>query len=342
MTQSKCGYLIINLGSPDSPDVPDVKRYLDQFLMDPYVIDKPWLLRALLVKGLILPKRSINSSEAYRKIWDTKGSPLILHSIDLLNKLKEQGVGPITLGMRYGNPSIPDACAELLRQAPDLEKIIVLPLYPQYAMSTITTCVKEVEKSLKKLFYTGEMLVIDPFYKHSGYIDVLADSIQKQLPKQWDHLLFSFHGLPERHLMKTDPTGKHCMKEKDCCNKKCEPAQNFCYSYQCYYVMNKVAEKLNLSKDSYSASFQSRLGRDKWIEPYTDILLEEFPMKGIKRLAVVCPAFVADCLETLEEIEMEGASEFKLAGGEAFHYIKCLNSDDSWINFSKQLLIENS
>lgn len=333
MTKKKRGVLLLNLGSPDSTDVADVKRYLDEFLMDPYVIDYPYLLRALVVRGIILRSRPAKSAEAYKEVWTDRGSPLIFHSQDLADKVSKKLDIPLALGMRYANPSVQSACEALLNESPDLDEIVAMPLYPQYAMSSTKTCVEAIECSLKKLKFKGDLTIIDPIYNDPNYIQILADSIQAGLPETWDHLLFSFHGLPERHLKKTDPTGQHCLRVKDCCSTPCKTAHAVCYSHQCYETMHLVAKALGLSNDQYSISFQSRLGRDKWIEPYTDVKFETLPKEGVKNLAVVCPAFVADCLETLEEIAMEGQEDFLAAGGTSFTYIPCLNSTDPWVEF---------
>lgn len=338
--KAKRGYLLVNLGSPDSPSVSDVRRYLDEFLMDPYVIDKPYLLRAFLVRGLILRRRPAQSSEAYQSIWTEEGSPLVVHSKALVQALSDKGLENAVLAMRYGSPSIGSVCERLLQDVPDLEELVLLPLYPQYAMSTTRTCIESVRRTLRKLSYKGSLIIKDPFYAHPDYLQVLSDDIAKQLPDQWEHLLFSFHGLPERHLRKTDPTAKVCMKSEDCCDTACESVQNVCYRYQCLQTMHQVAKLLGISSDQYSVSFQSRLGRDPWIEPFTDDVLTQFPDRGIRHLAVVCPAFVSDCLETLEEIEMEGAQTFLSSGGESFKYIKCLNENTDWVNFLFEWLRE--
>ncbi len=322
------GALLINLGSPDSTSIKDVKTYLDQFLMDKRVIDTPYLMRAFLVKGIILKTRPKKSAAAYKKIWWEEGSPLIEISKRHANKVKKHTGVPVEICMRYGNPSIKDGIQKLVNQG--VTEIYMLPLYPQYAMASTETVVVETERVIKKYFPQVILTDVPAFYNESDYIEVLVNHMKKQLDvTQPDHLLFSYHGLPERHLKKSDITNSHCKIDGSCC-KISSPAHEFCYRHQCYETTRLVVEKLNLKEEEYSVSFQSRLGRDRWIQPFTDHVIEELPKKGVKNLAVVIPAFVSDCLETLEEIGIEAKKTFLESGGEKFSTLSCLNDDDQW------------
>ena len=322
------GVLLVNLGSPESPDAKDVKPYLDEFLMDRFVIDVPFLLRALLVRGIILRKRPEKSAEAYKKIWWDEGSPLIVLSKRMFEKVKKQTDIPAVLAMRYGKPSILSGLQELHDKG--VTEVLLFPLYPQHAMASTVTILVLAEELRKKHFPNMTFSDVPAFYNKPDYIQNLADSIKKKLDTfEYDHLLFSYHGIPERHIRKTDVTKSHCKIDGNCCQTKSE-AHQFCYRHQCYETTRQVVELLGIPKEKYSQTFQSRLAGDKWLEPYTDVEINKMPAKGIKNLAVVTPAFVADCLETLEEIAMEANHEFKKNGGENFMAIPCLNDDDNW------------
>jgi protoporphyrin/coproporphyrin ferrochelatase len=326
----KKAVVLINLGSPDSTEVNDVRRYLDEFLMDGRVIDKPWLLRALLVKGIIVPFRAPKSAKAYKSIWTEQGSPLIVISKQQEQALKEVIDEPVTIAMRYGNPSPQQAYDDLLKKNPDLEEVIVVPMYPHYAMSSYETAVEYAREQYQKGKYPFKLTFIKPFYDNAEYIEALCESIQPFLTEEYDHILFSYHGVPERHILKGDITGKHCLKVTDCCDIK-SPAHQYCYRHQCWTTTKLVTERLNIPKEKWGFSFQSRLGRDPWLQPYTAARLEQLPHEGMKKLVVVCPAFVADCLETLEEIGEEGKETFLHAGGETFKMVPCLNVHPLWV-----------
>lgn len=322
------GVLLVNLGSPESPDPKDVKPYLDEFLMDRFVIDVPYLLRALLVRGIILRKRPERSAEAYKKIWWDEGSPLIVLSKRMFEKVKPQANVPVSLAMRYGKPSILQGLQELHDKGVD--EVLLFPLYPQHAMASTVTILVLAEELRQKHFPNMKFSDVPAFYNKPDYIRNLADSMKKHLDTfEYDHLLFSYHGIPERHIRKTDITKSHCKIDGNCCQTKSE-AHQFCYRHQCYETTRQVVELLGIPEGKYSQTFQSRLAGDKWLEPYTDIEINKMPAKGIKKLAVVTPAFVADCLETLEEIAMEANHQFKEHGGEDFLAIPCLNDDDAW------------
>lgn len=322
------GALLINLGSPDSPEPKDVKKYLNQFLMDERVIDLPYLLRAFLVKGIILNTRPKKSAAAYKKIWWNEGSPLIVLSKRLLDKVQKQTNIPVALAMRYGNPSIEKGLQELHNKG--VTEVLLIPLYPQFAMATTETILVLAEEIRKKQFPNMKFTSLPAFYNQEAYIENLSNSIKTELDKQtFDYVLFSYHGVPERHIKKSDVTKSHCTIDGQCC-ATASPAHEFCYRHQCYETTKQVAEKLGLKEENHSTSFQSRLGRDPWLQPYTDATIDSLAQKGIKKLAVVTPAFVSDCLETLEEIGMEASHSFKENGGEVFTTIPCLNDNDDW------------
>ncbi|MDR6845070.1 ferrochelatase [Flavobacterium granuli] len=322
------GALLINLGSPESPTPKDVKPYLDEFLMDKYVIDVPYLLRAFLVRGLILRKRPEKAAAAYAKVWTDEGSPLVVISKRMYEKVKPQANVPVALAMRYGNPSLMAGLQEL--QDKGVTEVLLLPLYPHHAMSSTVTVLDKAEEIRKKHFPNMKFTSVPAFYNKPDYIKNLSDSIQKHLNGfDYDHLLFSYHGLPERHIRKTDVTKSHCKIDGSCCNTP-SPAHEFCYRHQCYETTKLVVKALGIPEGKYSQTFQSRLAGDKWLEPYTDVEVNKLPEKGIKNLAIVTPAFVADCLETLEEIAMEANHQFKEHGGENFLAVPCLNDDDEW------------
>ena len=322
------GVLLVNLGSPESPTPKDVKPYLDEFLMDKYVIDVPYLLRALLVRGIILRKRPEKSAAAYAKIWTEDGSPLIVFSKKMHQKVQKKVDVPVALAMRYGTMTIQKGLQELKDKG--VTKVMLLPLYPQYAMASTVTILELAEELRKRHFPEMKFTIVPAFYNKPDYIKALANSMKKYLDTfEYDHLLFSYHGIPERHIRKTDVTKSHCKIDGSCCNTP-SPAHEFCYRHQCFETTRQVVKLLNIPKDKYSQTFQSRLAGDKWLEPYTDIEINKMPEKGIKKLAVVTPAFVADCLETLEEIAMEANHQFKEHGGEEFLAIPCMNDGDEW------------
>lgn len=329
MASKKRGILLMNLGSPDSTEVTDVRKYLNQFLMDERVIDQPYLLRALLVQGIIVPFRAPKSAEAYKTIWTKEGSPLIVLSRQLQEALQQQVEEPVELTMRYGNPTPEEAFNKLLQRMPDMEEVVAVPLYPHYAMSSFETAVAYAKEVHTRKKYAFKLRFLDPYYNDADYIAALADRMQPYLQQEYDHLLFSYHGVPGRHIRKTDPTGTHCLQSPDCCSTPSE-AHRFCYRHQCFTTTRLVTEKLGVPREKYSISFQSRLGKG-WLEPFTDIRLEEMPKEGIRKLLIICPAFVSDCLETLEEIEIRGRESFMGAGGEQYTMIPCLNTHPLWV-----------
>ncbi len=331
MNSHKHAIVLMNLGSPDSTELKDVKKYLTEFLMDERVIDKSYLARTLLVKGLIVPFRSPKSAEAYKSIWTPEGSPLIVLTKQLQSAVQKQLDVPVEIAMRYGNPSATYALDKLYKENPQLEEVILFPLYPHYAMSSYETAVEDVKAVHEKNQYPFKLATIKPYYNNDLYIDALAESIKPFLQQEFDKILFSYHGVPVRHIIKGDVTGCHCLKVNDCCHTA-SPAHKYCYRHQTIVTTEMVAAKLNLPKQKIEQTFQSRLGRDPWLEPFTSARLEQLPKEGVKKLLVACPAFVSDCLETLEEIAEEGKHTFLQAGGESFTMIPCLNIHPAWVS----------
>ena len=327
------GILLVNTGSPDSPSVEDVRAYLDEFLMDGRVLDFPYPIRRLIVSLFILPSRSRHSAEAYRSIWWDEGSPLIAISRRVQQKLQDRIDAPVALAMRYGHPSIQQGLQELLDRR--VNRLLLVPLFPHYAMSTYESIVAAVRQTLSRLSPETSLDVLPPFYDDPLYIDALAASARDHLAEGFDHLLFSYHGLPERHLRKTDPTGKHCLVVPDCCNVA-SPAHATCYRAQVFRTTQAFVRRARVPEGKYSIAFQSRLGRDRWLLPATDAELARLASIGVKKLLLICPAFVSDCLETLEEIGIGGREAFLGAGGLEFRLIPCLNDHPRWIDVLAQ------
>jgi len=319
--------LLVNLGSPDSPSVPDVRRYLNEFLMDGRVIDTPWLLRRLVV-GMILIKRPAESAHAYEKIWTKEGSPLVVTSRHVQARLQQRLPAPVALAMRYQNPSIESAVTELA--AKGATRTLLIPLFPHYAMSSFETAVVRVQEVVARLAPQMRLEVQPPYYDQPEYIAALVASAAEYLAKDYDHLLFSFHGIPERHIKKSDPTGGHCLATPNCCETP-GPAHARCYRAQCYRTAAAFIEQAGVPAGKWSVSFQSRLGKDPWLKPYTDYELPRLATEGKKRMLVMCPAFVSDCLETIEEIGLRGCEQFLAGSGREFTRIPCLNEHPAWI-----------
>jgi len=314
---SKRAVLLANLGSPDTSNTKAVRRYLNQFLMDRYVIQLPWLLRRLIVSLFVLPTRP-------------EGSPLVVLSERLKHKLQSQIDMPVSMAMRYGNPSIESQILALAQQ-PDINEILYIPLYPHFAESTVTTSVELAKAVIKKHQLTTKLTVMPPFYEQPDYIAALVNSAKPYLEQPYDHIVFSYHGLPESHITKLDKSGNHCLKRADCCQQPHE-AHKTCYRHQVFRTTEAFASKVHLSPEKYSITFQSRLGRAKWLTPNTEDRLRELAANGAKNVLVICPAFVTDCLETLEEIALRGQEVFKEAGGESLTLIPCLNDHPDWVD----------
>lgn len=331
---AKRGIILMNLGSPDSTEVKDVKKYLTEFLMDGRVIDYPWVFRKILISGIIVPTRSPKSAEAYKKVWTKEGSPLVVITKQQQAELQKLVEEPVEVAMRYGNPTMQHAFDNLVKKVDGLEEVLAIPLYPHYAMSSYETAVEHAKGVHKKQQYSFKLSFIKPFYKEENFIHALSESIRPYLQQEYDQILFSYHGLPQRHMTKADPTHNHCMKSADCC-EVASPAHTTCYRHQCRTTTRLIVEKLQIPQEKVGFSFQSRLGREEWLKPYTAIRLEELPKEGVKKLLVVCPAFVSDCLETLEEIAMEGKEAFLHAGGEKYTFIPCMDTQPLWIEALK-------
>ncbi len=326
------GLLLINLGTPDAPTSRAVRRYLRQFLSDPRVLDINPIGRKLLLELIILPTRPRKSAHAYQKVWTERGSPLLYHSQDLVAGV-QAGLGDtwkVVLGMRYGKPSIATALDEL--RAAGVDRIVTLPLFPQYASSSTGSALEELFRRAGAAVNVPRLEIAPPFYDHPGFIEAFAAVGAPVLTELApDHVLFSFHGLPERHMRASDESGSHCLTSERCCDA-IVPANRNCYRAHCFATARALAARLGLDPGIWSVSFQSRLGRTPWIKPYTDHVLDELAAKGVKRLAVFCPAFVADCLETLEEIGLRARDQFRAAGGEELALVPSLNATSGWID----------
>jgi len=330
--------LLVNLGSPDSPSVPDVRRYLNEFLMDARVIDTPWLARRFIV-GLILINRPKESAHAYQSIWTPAGSPLVVTGRHVQAKLQGRLEVPVELAMRYQNPSIPTAMKNLVKRG--VNEVLLIPMFPHYAMSSYETAVVRVQEVARALAPEMKVTVQPPYGNAPEFIAAMVLATEEYLRQPYDHLLFSFHGLPERHLKKSDPTKEHCLTVSNCCQSP-SSAHQYCYRHQCYRTAEEFARAAKVPAGKWSVSFQSRLGKDPWLKPYTDFELERLPKEGVKRLLVMSPAFVADCLETIEELGIRGKASFLGAGGENFQLVPCLNEHPAWIdtleNMARQYL----
>jgi len=335
---SKQGVLLINLGSPDSTSVPDVRKYLREFLMDPRVLDAPWPVRWCVVNLAILPRRPAESAEAYKKVWTQEGSPLVATSRNIQRALQTRAGGAfaVELAMRYQSPGIESAVSRLRGQG--VTDLLVFPLFPHYAMSSFETAAVRAREFAARIAPEMRLKIVDPYFNDPDYIAALADSASDFLRKGYDHLLFSFHGLPERHLRKSDPTKCHCLKVPNCCATP-GPAHRTCYRAQCFATVRAFVEAAGVSK--YSVSFQSRLGRDPWLKPYTDFEFARLAESGVKKLLVICPAFVSDCLETLEEIAIRGREIFLEAGGTEFDLIPCMNENTRWLDALEKMVRAN-
>ncbi len=342
----KKAILLLNLGTPAGPSQKDVKSYLSEFLMDPDVISVPYPIRYFLVNGLIAPLRSKSSAKKYQSIWTDEGSPLLVFSEHINEKLgKSLKVDPNQnieiksyLCMRYGEPSISSVVQQMM--ADGIDEILLFPLYPQFADATTGTGIKAFKQVISKLKFAGKVQILESYFDDDRYIEACTNHVKDYLSKNnlensYDHFLFSFHGLPEKQVKSISPG--YCLVEKNCCENICEK-NKYCYKSHCINTANLISKKLDLKKTSIS--FQSRLGPVEWIKPYTSDTVIELAKSGLKNIAVFCPSFTVDCLETLEEIQIEVKEEFIENGGETFHYIPCLNSQPDWIDFIKLKSLE--
>lgn len=328
------GVLLINLGTPDAPTPEAVGSYLREFLMDGFVIDVPKPLRWFLVNVMIVPRRKVQSARAYQKVQLPGGSPLLVYTRELAEQLAARLATDdrgfvVEYAMRYGNPSIASSLAKLHSQ--DLARIIVLPLYPQYAESSFETAVVETKRVARQLGCGDRLSFFPPFYHRPEFIEACARRVAENNETQSpEHIVFSFHSLPERHIKRLDVSGEHCLVKSSCCDQMGAVNQN-CYRAQCLFTARGIAAQLGLKEEAYSVSFQSRLGRAKWLGPTTEDVLRDLARRGIKRIAVSCPSFVADCLETVEEMAIRGREAFLAAGGEELRLIPSLNADPFWV-----------
>jgi ferrochelatase len=320
--------LLVNLGSPDSTSVADVRTYLREFLMDGRVLDAPYPLRWGIVHLSILPRRSAPAAEAYEKIWTPAGSPLVVTSQKVQAALQERLPVPVELAMRYQNPSIVHAIGRLREKG--MEEVLLIPLFPHYAMSSYETAVERVKEVMAEIAPELALAVVPPYYDDPDYIQALVASASDYLRQGYDQLLFSFHGIPERHVRKSDPTKSHCLTARGCCSQE-SPAQQTCYRSQCFKTAQAFVKAAGVPGSQYSVAFQSRLGRDPWLKPYTDHILQGMGKARVQKLLVMCPAFVSDCLETLEEIGLRGRETFRAAGGGELTLIPCLNDHPCWV-----------
>ncbi len=338
---AKKGILLVNLGTPDSPSTADVRRYLDEFLMDPRVIDINAALRTFLVKGVIVPFRAAKSAKLYREIWDPKtGSPLKYYS-ELQRDSLQARLGDeymVELAMRYQNPSIASALEKL--KGALVESILVIPLFPQYASASTGSVYELVMRILKDWPTPPHVSFINSFHDDDLMIKTFADNGRKYDPASYDHVLFSFHGLPQRQLIKADHTHSYCLKVKDCC-QTLNDTNKFCYSAQSYHTAKLIAAELNIPQENYTVCFQSRLGNDPWVQPYTSDVIAQMAKEGKKRLLVFCPAFVADCLETVYEVTEEYGAEFKHLGGEEVQLVESLNNSPTFIDALERMVKRN-
>jgi len=333
----RTGVLLINVGTPDGPDVPSVRRYLREFLTDGRVLTIPSVIRWLLVNLIIAPFRGPKSAHAYSSIWTKQGSPLLVNGQSLATALQAElgSSSVVRLAMRYGNPSLDMIISELLDHHA-VESLVVVPLYPQYSSSATGTAIERVNSILARRSVIPAVRFVGDFYDHEGFISAQADIAREKLaPFKADHILMSYHGLPESHVKAT--TKGHCLSRKDCC-ARLGSHNRFCYRAQAFATSRLIAQKLGLSESGYSVSFQSRLGRTPWIQPFTDKILADLYAKGVRRLAVTVPSFVADCLETLEEIGDRARADWRALGGEDFLLIPCVNSDPRWVKGLSQIV----
>jgi len=330
---NRIGVLLINLGTPDAPTPEAVGRYLREFLMDGFVIDVPRPLRWFLVNVMIVPRRKIQSAKAYQKVQMPGGSPLLVYTLELAEKVAARLASDdryvVEFAMRYGNPSIASALGKL--NSPDISRIVVLPLYPQYAESSYETAVVETKRVAREIGCADRLSFFPPFYDRPEFIAAGARRISEAHEKQpVDHVVFSFHSLPERHLQRLDETQQHCLIKSDCCDQV-SAVNRKCYRAQCIFTARAIAAELGLNDEDYTVSFQSRLGRAKWIGPTTEVVLRDLAQRGVNRVAVSCPSFVADCLETVEEMGIRGRQTFIDAGGEQLYLVPSLNADPAWV-----------
>ena len=334
--KKKTAVLLINLGTPDSPSVADVRKYLFQFLNDPRVIDIPWLLRAILVNLIIVPFRAPKSAKIYKELWTNDGSPLLIHGKIVTQKLQERiaSKADVFFAMRYQNPSIDSVLEEIRKK--NYAKIIVIPLYPQYASSSTGSTLEKVMQVVSKWWVIPEITLVSQYYDEAGYLDAFAERGRAHINDNYEHILFSYHGLPERQVDKVYEKGP-CSDHH--CEDQLDEENAFCYKATCYETTRQITSRLNIPKDKYTVAFQSRLDKN-WLEPFSDKVVEELAKKGIKKLLVFSPAFTADCLETTIEIGSEYKEIFEEHGGNHLQLVESLNDHPIWIDTLEKMVIE--
>ena len=334
--KKKTAVLLINLGTPDSPSVADVRKYLFQFLNDPRVIDIPWLLRAILVNLIIVPFRAPKSAKIYKELWTNDGSPLLIHGKIVTQKLQERiaSKADVFFAMRYQNPSIDSVLEEIRKK--NYAKIIVIPLYPQYASSSTGSTLEKVMQVVSKWWVIPEITLVSQYYDEAGYLDAFAERGKAHINDNYEHVLFSYHGLPERQVDKVYEKGP-CSDHH--CEDQLDEENAFCYKATCYETTRQITSRLNIPKDKYTVAFQSRLDKN-WLEPFSDNVVEELAKKGIKKLLVFSPAFTADCLETTIEIGSEYKEIFEEHGGKHLQLVESLNDHPIWINTLEKMVLE--
>ncbi len=340
MAKAKTGVLLINLGTPDSPGVSDVRKYLREFLMDKRVIDIPFFSRWMLVNLIIAPFRAPKSAKIYKQLWQERGSPLMFHSIDLKEKLGQKLGNDyvVALGMRYQSPSIASAIQELL--AHHINKIVVVPLFPQYASATTGSVIEQVMDDVKGNLILPNIDFINGFADNDLMIKTFAELGMRHMENMdFDHVVFSYHGLPERQIYKSSVDG-YCRLNEKCC-KTSHPKNQFCYRAQCFLTSRKLADQLNLGEDGYSIFFQSRLGKSPWIQPYAEDEIKRLAQEGKKKILVFCPSFTADCLETTIEVGKEFKEFFIENGGEEWKLVESLNAHDLWVESLEEMVLNN-
>lgn len=334
----KKGVLLVNLGTPDEPTRGAVYRYLKEFLLDPRVIDIPAVQRNLLVRGLIAPFRSKSASKLYQELWTEEGSPLKFYGYKLKELLQEE-MGDeylVDLAMRYQNPSVESVLTNMLAQ--HVSELIIVPLFPHYASASTGSVYEEVMRILSKVQGIPKLRFVNSFYDHPDFIDSILERAKEHNLEEYDHVLFSYHGLPVRQLVKAD-LGNHCNQTKDCCSTISDKNQH-CYSAQCHATTRALVKKMGLEEGQYTTCFQSRLGKEPWVEPYTTDALKQRAAAENKRLLVFCPAFVADCLETTIEVSVEYKEDFEAMGGEHVQLVDSLNDDPRWVRGLKNIILE--
>lgn len=338
--KERVGLLLINLGTPDAPHTPAVRRYLREFLSDPRVLDMPALLRFLLLELVILPRRPRASAAAYQKIWSPEGSPLLVHGRALAGKVQALlgDAVQVELAMRYGNPSIASALDRFAEAG--VSRLVVFPLYPQYSSAATGSSIERVQRLAAERRNTPYLQIIPPFYDHPAYVEARAAVARPFLDPLPERVFFSFHGLPERQILKSDPSGNHCLVRADCC-AEVGPANRYCYRAQCHAAARLLADRLGVPEERRIVCFQSRLGRSPWLSPSTEEVLASEARRGVRK-AVIIPAFVTDCLETLEELAIRGVEIWRQNGGETLQVVPALNAGDRFAEAVAEIATQGS